>query len=1151
MATAPQIKARDGSGYVQSITYTTNETEVILEGTIATDTADIQVSVNGAAFVSDPNLVKIVGQTFTVPNLDVYPTGLLLEPGDNTILMRVIDIVGGVSAPASVFIKRVQYTGDQDAAIPSGIMIRRKRDSIDVLIAKPEMPTTVTHLPNTDTKLVGFNIYASVLPAGQSGYYRVNEKPVTTASTQYEEKLIYEPDPLYAKWDDCQIQNIRVRVTEEDNFGNELAVRLDQYLSAQGFFDNVRFDATLKDYTLQEYVVFNHVRGGGPNQINTDQWFGVPTSDPLYYVVTGVYYNAVTGMETETPYSQEVLGLPLTIDTTLRDLPGRVQLQIVLDYTSAIMRVNQEISLIPGSTTRDVSIDPFASEAERLWFLLDFVHRSQSFLTLLQVDDANNDGQSDDPATSNYKQALKAALGLTTNAAVQSLIDQQFDKLAANVQKPRLSGRPAVGQVVGYTTSRPTQDIVIPANTYVSSDADAANNVPALRFRIGGTYTMYAAQADSYYNFDTKRYEITLDIICETSGSVGNRPAGSIQTISGVNSLSVINTESTVFGTDMESNADLAARCMLGFVSVDTGTEGGYQTTSAAQTGIIKARVVKSGDALMMRDWDDVRGKHIGGKVDIWVQGTRERQISEKFAFTFEIARDILCQIIDLPTLTFRVLDSRVTPDTPIVEILDNPQQGLGVRNATLGQDYDLNGVQILDYQTFRLNTLIPQPITSIDDVIYADYRFRSLNQFFFTYQPVRRVVSVVGEVAGPLDPSTNFLLYKTDDPLLDGESTIAENYLSIVQFGGIPTGNTITVNNEQHVLIGFVLEPLLSIGINTKTLRVYSEDRSIEYNGPETSDPDFEIIEGTPTVPAKIVRTTSSTIVSGQTVSVDYVHDENFTVTYVINDLLQELQQVVNKQRHITADVLVKQSVENPIDIETTVQLKKGAAKDKVDPLIRNASSLELNRKTIGQGTAQSDMINAIDSTEGVDYEVVPMAKMAYADGSRKLRESVPNTAKRIPSLDNGGNRAWILVNALQAPTTDGGGLPTEHKGVFQDGQAMGLSKTLATVCTGAYQAFILGAGGTAVIIPGYTDPATLAADGYITPADQAAETIVRTANRAVLSIPDLPGDDPSKHEYAVSYVVRGATGAHDIMGTDVEFIELGNLTITYREAT
>ena len=71
MATAPLIKLRDGSGYVQSLSFSTNQETIVIEGTIGVDTADIQVSQSGNPFVSDPNLVKIEGQTFTVPNLDV------------------------------------------------------------------------------------------------------------------------------------------------------------------------------------------------------------------------------------------------------------------------------------------------------------------------------------------------------------------------------------------------------------------------------------------------------------------------------------------------------------------------------------------------------------------------------------------------------------------------------------------------------------------------------------------------------------------------------------------------------------------------------------------------------------------------------------------------------------------------------------------------------------------------------------------------------------------------------------------------------------------------------------------------------------------------------------------------------------------------
>jgi len=492
-----------------------------------------------------------------------------------------------------------------------------------------------------------------------------------------------------------------------------------------------------------------------------------------------------------------------------------------------------------------------------------------------------------------------------------------------------------------------------------------------------------------------------------------------------------------------------------------------------------------------------------------------------------------------------------VTPNSPIVEILNNPTQGLGVRNITQGLDYNLTGVSIIDYQTFQLSTLVAQPVTAIDDIITADYRFRSLNQFRFTLQPVRRVVSVVGEASGALDVTQGFSLFKTEDPLLNGESTIAKDYLVINQIGGVPSGASIAVNDEEHVIIGFFEESLGSIGINTTTIRVFSQDRTVEYEGPGSATPDFDIIAGTATTPAKIVRTNPSDIVSGQTVSVDYVHDENFTVTYVINDLLQQLQRTINSRRHITADVLVKQAILNDIALETTVQLKSGASKDKVDPAIRSSVSIELNQKLIGQGEAQSDVINAVDSTEGVDFQVVPLAKMGYADGSRKLRESILSSSVRIPSLDIGGNQVFILTNALKFPTTDGGGLVTEHRGVFSDDEVMVLAQSLDLVGQHQNQAYIIGAGGA--IITGYSDDATLISEGFVTSTDIQKQRLARTANHVLLSLSGagIPPDSPGNHVYAVSYIVRGDVGPHDITASPVEALDLGAFTLTIRGAS
>lgn len=1144
MATTPQINLRDSAGTTTNLVFTTNQESIFLYGTVELNTAAIQVSVNGGPFVTDPTLIQLNLNEWTYPNPAIYPDGAQLEMGENVIQIRVVDIVGKISPPATARITRVRaLDGLNGAFIPSGIRIKRNRNTVTLLAAKPVPLQGVAGIVATPTFL-GFNLYASTSPAGAAGYYRINEELITTASTTFQEDVLATTNEL-ATWGDGKQQFLRIRVTEEDEFEQELSERLNVVEDVRGYFNRVRFTAGVESYQITEFLEFTHDRDGGPGIINTDQFVNVDASDPLYYVFTAVYYDPSISTEVETPYSQEVLGQPLVLDTTLRDLPGRSRLQIVTDYVTAIVRVNTAISLNPGSTTRDVSIDPFSSEAERLWFLLDFVHRSQSFLTLLQIDDANGDGISDPVAQSAYKIALRAALGFTSDTATQNLVNQQFEKLAANVKKSRLPGRAAVGQAVLFTVTRPTSDIPVPAGSFVSTDADTEAGLPSVRFRIGGTYIMSAANADAYYNFDTKRYELIVDITCEIIGTAGNRSAGSIKntTLSG---LQATNTEATVFGTDIESNAELAARSILAFSSVDTGTEGGYYLTSAEQVGVIKAKVVKSGDDLMMRDWDDVRKKHIGGKVDIWIQGLRERQVTENFAFQFEIARDIQCQIVDLGTLTLRVLDSRVTPQTPLLEILNNLPQGLGVRNATLGADYDLTGVVILDYNTFRINTAIPQPATAIDDIILADYRFRSVNQFKFTFQPCRRVISVVGEVAGPLTPTSNYQLYKTGDPLLEGESTIAEDYLQVTQSGGLPSGAQITVNDEAHVLIGFVQEPLNSIGINTQTIRVFNAARTVEYAGPTEAAPDFDIVEGSATTPAKIVRTAASEIKNGQAVSVDYVKDENFTVVYVINDLLQQLQQVVEIRRHVTADVLVKQAIDNPIDLETTVQLKPGATKDRADPAIRSNVSIELDKRLIGQGAAQSDVINAVDSTDGVDFEIVPLAKMAYADGARRIREGILSTNIHLTTLDIGAQRVYILTNPLTSPTTDGGGLETEHRGVFQDDVAMKLVSVLSTVASAANQAYIIGADGA--IITGYSDDATLTADGFITPETRQAERLRRTANHVVVSLAiGVPPDDPGNHAYACSYVVRGDSGAKDFAAAEVEFLSLGNFTITY----
>jgi len=1147
MATTPQILTHDGS-YTSQLVLSTNRSSIQLTGTVSANTIDLQVSINGGAYVSDSNLVKLDGTAFTIPNPDNLE-GLPLSAGQTNILIRAIDLLGGVSPSATAQITKVTNLTTADQMIPTGIKVKRNRNTVDVLVAKKELFAPGGGENETQLDFKGFNFYASTSPAGTTGRFRINNSPVLAITTAEE---VTTPIDGFTTTLEPIGNFLRTRITQEDGAGNTLGVVADNVVDILVYNNTLKSTTDLKSSQMIEYVQFRHSRTGTllDNTINSDQFSDLLATDPVYYTVTAVYYDPALKQEVETPHSQEVLGSPIILDTTLKDLPGRAAFSIVTDFISAIQRVNKNISLIPGSVTRDVDIDPFSSEAERIWFLIDFVHRSQSVLTLLQIDDVDGDGISDPVASSSYKQALKAALGLSSDNAVQTLIDTQFDKLAANVRKTRGAGRAAFGEAVLYRETKPTVDTQVSSGAVFSAKADPDLGLAAARYISGGSYFIPLSDIEAYYNYDTRLYEVTVSIFAESLGTSSNRPADSLDTIvSGVTGgWKVKNIESISYGQDRQTNTELAVQTQLGFVSVDTGTEGGYLNTAAGTTGILKTKIVKSGDPLMMRDWDDVRKKHIGGKVDVWVQGLKERTVTEKFAFYFEVARDIRCLIVDVATLTFKVLDSRVTPATPIMELLDNLGLGLGVRNTTTGQDYDLSGAILIDYQTFRLNTAIPQPATAYADIVTADYRFKNLNKFTFSLQPVRRVVSVVGQASGPLT-TAGFTLYKDSDPLLEGESTISTDYMAVTPIGGIPSGITLNVTSEPHTFVGFFPEVLKNLGIDITSIKVYNEDRSVQFSGPSAVTPDYDIVLGTATTAVKLIRTQNSTILSGQKVVVDYDHDENFTVTYVINDLLQQLQRTVNVSRHITGDVLVKQAIDNKVDIDSTVQLKVGAKKDKADPLIRTSVSVEVNSRLISQGLAQSDVVNAIDSTTGVENQVLPMARMGYAEGSLRLRESVANTNYRIPSLDIGGQSAFILSSALKYPTTDGGGLITEHKGVFQDDEPMSLASDLALVCSEANSAFIIGASGAS--IAGFSDDATLISEGFTDPEDLIAERLARTANKIVISLSSSgsPTDNPDLHSYAVSYVVRGDKGPHDIVPTDVEVLSLGYFDLTIRE--
>ena len=1022
-----------------------------------------------------------------------------VAPGTNTFLVTAYGYDQTSSSAASLIIYLVE-DGSLGFVVdsPSGI-------SVDRFSNRVEFTLTYSADVQTATDYVkGFNFYAATDPGGGlAGYTLLNVQLVT----DYKEIV----DELSASEEAVDTTDVVDNAYTKTTTTTEDYVRVYKYS-----FNHVRKnDSESTDYPCRDdaYTLFS----------------GVADTQPIYYVATAVGFDDSQGFEYESTYSSELPGLPLILSTRIRDLSPRTLADIQKDAISQTLRVQSNIDVKPGTVTRDIHIDVPSFEANKLWFVTDFVHRSHSFLTLIQIDDPEKTGTSVAVSESKYKQSLGRAMGLT-DAEVQAVVDDSFDKLAGNSLTTRRGATKSTGQAILQRSSAPATDIPIPAGSTFSTTASSSTGSKVVTFVSTSSKTMYAANASSYWNATTQRYEITVPIQASTAGSSGNVSAGRISKTNASGFSTVTNREATLFGQDEESNLSLAERALLSYVSVDTGTSGGYLRKTLDVNGVLRARVVAAGDTLMMRDYDEVRSKHIGGKVDVWVQGTEETEVSETFAYQYLQDLNMRFEIVGDPSdLMFRTTSAAVTVSTPLFSMLNDSALGYGLRNVTTAGDFDLTNVVILDYRTIQLDSGLTQPAVSASDLISGDYKYRDSDPFTPKYQPVRSV-SGISSTASTLT-SSNYTLVKTEDPLVEGYSTIAKDYVDIIQANSVPTGSTESVVGESLVLVGTQQAKLAKVGVDVTTIVVTDLSGAVTYTSDlsGSATPDYFIEAGSLTTPPKLSRNEDGRITNGQALLVAYTAEENFTITYAINNVLQNVNGVLQTTRHVTADVIVKQTIENEVILSATVVLKENADQADVDIEIRTNLSVLVNRLYIGQDLHQSDVIAAIEKVPGVDYVVTPMTKMYKADGSLILRNQLDSDSVRV--VEGIVADVYILTKELDFSTTEGGGPTYLHRGVFMDELALELFSLYTDFCNleeGAGRAMIIGADG--IEIPGYSDSTT---------------KVALTANRVIVTVPK--GDLTENHTWAASYIVNGESGVDDIVAYDVEYLVLGETTLVY----
>jgi len=172
--TTPKTNGPDGVAREVTVFSTTLGTR-FFSGEMGSDTVDMEVSIRGGAFTSDPDLILFEGTSWTMPNPAAFPDGLELVAGLNQIAVRALSTTGTESTPATIAATLVQERDvNVVAEAPTNITVTRLNNAVEI---KAEAPASTT--------LQGLNFYASQYEGGgTTGYTRINLTLVDTGTTE-------------------------------------------------------------------------------------------------------------------------------------------------------------------------------------------------------------------------------------------------------------------------------------------------------------------------------------------------------------------------------------------------------------------------------------------------------------------------------------------------------------------------------------------------------------------------------------------------------------------------------------------------------------------------------------------------------------------------------------------------------------------------------------------------------------------------------------------------------------------------------------------------------------------------------------------------------------------------------------------------------
>lgn len=222
--------------------------------------------------------------------------------------------------------------------------------------------------------------------------------------------------------------------------------------------------------------------------------------------------------------------------------------------------------------------------------------------------------------------AVQQLLSLTDDG---SFSDEDLDRFVANEQMIRLSGSKATVSLIFSRSTVPTSNITIRANFPVATLADETTG-QAYTFLTLQDATLVAANAASYFNNTTQRYELSIPaeaILGAAGANVGaNRVTRPLRPLVGFDS--VFNRDEASGGGDVESNTALINRYYLSLMGTGPSTTRGIsKILRNIYNSVLDSSIICGNNPLNVRSATD------GGAVDVYIIGGTPTTTTESIVF--------------------------------------------------------------------------------------------------------------------------------------------------------------------------------------------------------------------------------------------------------------------------------------------------------------------------------------------------------------------------------------------------------------------------------------------------------------------------------------------------------------------------------------